>query len=46
MLVKMYPSEGGLLAETCQGRINYQWQITLDGFINPYILIVSVTDQK
>jgi hypothetical protein len=36
----------GLLAETYQGWINYQWQITQDGFINPYILVVSVTDQK
>jgi hypothetical protein len=38
MLAKMYPSEDGLLAETCQGWIYYQWQITLDGFMNPYIL--------
>jgi hypothetical protein len=35
----MYPFEDGQLAETCQGWINYRWQITLDGFINPYILV-------
>jgi hypothetical protein len=35
----MYPPEDGLLAETCQGWINYQRQITLDGFISPYIQV-------
>jgi hypothetical protein len=39
----MYPSEDGLLAETCQGCINYQWLITVDGFINPYTPSVYVT---
>jgi hypothetical protein len=41
MLVKMYPSEDDLQAETCQGWINYQWLITLDGFIKTYTLKVT-----
>jgi hypothetical protein len=39
----MYPSEHGLLAETCQGWINYQWLITLAGFINPCTLVTVST---
>jgi hypothetical protein len=36
MLAKVYPSEDGQLAETCQGRIHYQRVITLYGFIDTY----------
>jgi hypothetical protein len=45
MWIKMYP-EDGQLAKMCQGLINHQWLITLDGFINPYTLNVSVMDQE
>jgi hypothetical protein len=40
MLTKIYPSEDGQLAETCQGWVNYRL-ITLDGFINHYKLALS-----